>query len=199
MKKVRTKMEDKKEEMEINNTEEVMSDLQTEKIEEPELPKKKEKKKKKGEEELEKLKAENALLNEKILRINAELQNMKRRNSEEISRLLKYDGETFIKKMLPIIDNFERAINMDDDNLEDEVSKFLSGFKMIYGNVKNVLAESEITEIDCLGKQFDSINMKAVLTDHDESKESGIVLDCLQKGYMYKDKVIRPAMVKVND
>ena len=70
---------------------------------------------------------------------------------------------------------------------------------MIYGNVKNVLAESEITEIDCLGKQFDSINMEAVLTDHDESKESGIVLDCLQKGYMYKDKVIRPAMVKVND
>ena len=93
---------------------------------ETELPKKKEKKNKKekaSDAEILKLKEENATLNDKVLRINAELQNIKRRNSEEISRLMKYDGETFIKKLLPVIDNFERAINMDDDNLEDEVSK----------------------------------------------------------------------------
>jgi molecular chaperone GrpE len=175
---------------------------QTKEMLDTELPKKKEKKNKKekaSDEENLKLKEENATLNDKILRINAELQNIKRRNNEEISRLLKYDGETFIKKLLPVIDNFERAINMDDDNLEDEVSKFLSGFKMIYSNLKNILDEMEIKEIECLGQNFDPANMEAVLTEHDETKDKNIVLDCLQKGYTYKDKVIRPAMVKVND
>ena len=169
---------------------------------ETELPKKKEKKNKKekaSDAEILKLKEENATLNDKVLRINAELQNIKRRNSEEISRLMKYDGETFIKKLLPVIDNFERAINMDDDNLEDEISKFLSGFKMIYSNLKNILDEMEIKEIECIGKPFDSMNIEAVLSYLDETKEENIVLDCLQKGYTYKDKVIRPAMVKVNN
>lgn len=164
-----------------------------------ELPKKKEKKKPKESPELQKLKEDNNLLNEKILRINAEMQNMKRRNSEEMGRLLKYDGEGFIKKVLPIIDNFERAINMDDDNLDDEVSKFLSGFKMIYSSLVNILQEYEIKEIECLDKEFDSSTMEAVLTDHVEEKGKNVVIDVLQKGYIYKDKVIRPAMVKVND
>lgn len=185
---------------ENKNTEEKMNDV----IEnlETELPKKKEKKNKKekaNDAEILKLKEENAALNDKILRINAELQNIKRRNTEEISRILKYDGEAFIKKILPVIDNFERAINMDDSNLEDEISKFLSGFKMIYSNLKNILNEMEIKEIECVGTPFDPANMEAVLTDHEEGKEENIVLDCLQKGYTYKDKVIRPAMVKVNN
>lgn len=166
---------------------------------EPELPKKKEKKPKKENAELQKLKEENSVLNEKILRINAEMQNMKRRNSEELARLMKYDGEAFIKKILTIIDNFERAINMDDDNLDDEVSKFLSGFKMIYTNLGNILAEYEIKEIDCKDQPFDSATMEAVLTEHVDGKEKNVVLDVLQKGYYYKDKVIRPAMVKVNE
>ncbi len=164
-----------------------------------ELPKKKEKKKNKFEIENEKLKEENQILNEKCLRISAELQNVKKRNAEEISRLLKYDGETFIKKILPTIDNFERAILLDDANLEDEVSKFLSGFKMIYSNLKNILEESEIKEIPCVGLPFDPNTMEAVLTDHEENMEKGMVMEVLQKGYTYKEKVIRHAMVKVND
>lgn len=171
----------------------------TEEIKEQELPKKKEKKGKKENAEKQKLKEENLALNDKILRLNAEMQNMKRRSSEELSRLLKYDGEAFIKKILPIIDNFERAIIMDDENLEDEVSKFLSGFKMIYGNLKNILEEFEIKEIECIGKIFDSATMEAVLTEHIDGMEKDAVIDVLQKGYLYKDKVIRPAMVKVNN
>jgi len=168
-------------------------------VEQKELPKKKEKKCKKETMELQKLREENALLQDKILRVSAELQNIKRRNSEELSRLLKYDGEAFIKKILPAIDNFERAINMDDVNLADDVSKFLSGFKMIYSNIVNILEEYEIKEIACLGKEFDPTDMEAVLTDHEDGVDKNIVLDVLQKGYTYKDKVIRPAMVKVND
>lgn len=185
---------------ETKETSEVQEETKEE-IKQTELPKKKEKKEKKNKEsvKIEKMAEENALLNEKILRINAEMQNMKRRNNEELSRLMKYDGENFIKKLLPIIDNFERAINMDDTNLEDEVSKFLSGFKMIYSNLKTILDEFEIKEIDSLGKIFDSSCMEAVLTEHKDGIEKNIVLDVLQKGYLYKDKIIRPAMVKVSE
>ena len=70
----------------------------------------------------EKLTLENAKLNEKVLRLMAEMQNIKRRNDEEISRLCKYDGEKLILKLLPIVDNFERAISLDDRDLSDEVS-----------------------------------------------------------------------------
>lgn len=166
-----------------------------------EQEKSKEKKKKKehhNNKELEKLKEENAMQNEKILRLSAEMQNMRRRADEERSKLLKYDGEAIIMNMLTILDNFEHAINMDDTNLTDEVSKFLSGFKMIYANMSDSLKSIGVTEIECLHMPFDETKMNAVLIDHSNDFENNIVLDVLQKGYMYKDKVIRPAMVKVN-
>ena len=148
--------------------------------------------------EIEKLKEEITSQNEKILRLSAEMQNMRRRADEERSRLLKYDGEAIIMNMLTILDNFEHAINMDDTNLTDEVSKFLSGFKMIYANMSDSLKSIGVTEIECLHMPFDETKMNAVLIDHSNDFENNIVLDVLQKGYMYKDKVIRPAMVKVN-
>lgn len=142
---------------------------------------------------------ENAKLNEKILRLMAEMQNIKRRNDEEISKLCKYDGEKLILKLLPIVDNFERAIMLDDRDLSDEVSKFLSGFKMIYSNLVNILDELDVKEIDCKGLEFDPNKMEAVLTDNDNNLPSNVVIEVLQKGYTYKDKVIRVAMVKVNE
>ena len=87
---------------------------------------------------------------------------------------------------------------MDDANLSDELSKFLSGFKMIYGNLVELLKKEDVKEIECLHKPFDDNMMHAVLTDNVEEYEDNIVIDVMQKGYMYKDKVIRPAMVKVN-
>ena len=147
----------------------------------------------------EKLALENAKLNEKVLRLMAEMQNIKRRNDEEISRLCKYDGEKLILKLLPIVDNFERAISLDDRDLSDEVSKFLSGFKMIYTNLVSILQELEVKEIECKGLEFDPNKMEAVLTESDKNLPSNVVLEVLQKGYTYKDKVIRVAMVKVNE
>jgi len=88
---------------------------------------------------------------------------------------------------------------MDDNNLEDEVSKFLQGFKLMYKQIKDLLTKFEVKEMDCLGKEFDPTYHQAVTTGKDESKESGIILEVLQKGYMYKDKVLRTAMVKVNE
>lgn len=154
--------------------------------------------KKKEDEEKKKLQAENAELKDKYLRTQAEMQNMRRRMEEEKASLLKYEGEDLIVKLLPTLDNFERAIKMDDTNLEDEVSKFLEGFKMIYGNLSSTLQGFEVLAMDILNKPFDPELMDAVLVEEVPGVEPNIVVDVLQKGYTYKGKVIRHAMVKVS-
>lgn len=138
-------------------------------------------------------------LKEALLRNQADLQNYKRRKEEETEKVLKYKNEDLIKELLNVVDNFERAIKMDDNDLSDEVSKFLSGFKLIYTNTISILNKFEVKEINAEGVEFDPSYHHAVLTDHDENKPSGVVLEVLQKGYVYKDRVIRPAMVKVNE
>ena len=153
---------------------------------------------KKKDEEKEKLLLQNKELADKVLRTNAEMQNMRRRMEEEKANLLKYEGEDLIKKLLPVVDNFERAISMDDANLQDEVSKFLSGFKMIYGNLSATLQSYDIHVIDALHQPFDHNTMEAVMTEEVEGIEPNQVIDVLQKGYTYKGKVIRYAMVKVS-
>ena len=185
--------------------EKVVEEVKEETTKQPEEPKKetsKEEKKgffsKKDDAEKKKLLEENQELKDKYLRVNAEMQNMRRRMEEEKANLLKYEGEGIIKSLLPIVDNFERAIKMDDTNLEDEVSKFLEGFKMIYGNLSTTLHGYEVEVMDVLNKPFDPNTMEAVLAEEVEGVEPGIVVDVLQKGYTYKGKVIRHAMVKVS-
>lgn len=157
------------------------------------------KKNNKDKEKIEKLQAENSTLNDKVLRLSAEMQNMRRRYDEEINKICKYDGEELIIKLLTIVDNFERAIKLDDRDLSDELSKFLSGFKMIYTNLLNILESMDVKVIDCEGLEFDPTKMEAVLTEKDENLPANVVIEVLQKGYTYKDKVIRVAMVKVNE
>lgn len=138
-------------------------------------------------------------LEEALLRNQAELMNYKKRKDEETNRILKYAEEDVLKGFLPILDNFERAIGMDDENMDDEVSKFLEGFKLMYKQIKDLLEKFEVKEIDVLDKEFDPATSQAVVMDKDENKESGVVLEVFQKGYMYKDRVLRTAMVKVNE
>ena len=149
--------------------------------------------------EVEALNKEIFNLKEALLRNQADLQNFKRRKEEETERFNKYKNEELVKELLPIVDNFERAISMDDNDLADEVSKFLAGFKLIYTNTVNVLNKYEVKEIKAEGVEFDPTYHHAVLTDHDDNKPAGVVLEVLQKGYMYKDRVIRHAIVKVNE
>ena len=169
------------------------------KVKEKIVKEKKDKKCEKLENEISSLKEALALSNEKVMRTQAEMMNFKRRKEEETSNMLKYANEDVLKSLLPIVDNFERAIKLDDNDLSDEVSKFLSGFKMIYTSVIEVLNKSEVKEIIAEGVEFDPKVHQAVLMEHDDTKPSGVVLEVLQKGYMYKDRVIRPAMVKVNE
>lgn len=157
------------------------------------------KKLKTGNKEVEELKTQVAELTDKVARSQAEVINFKRRKEEETSLRLKYCNEELLLKFVAVCDNFERAINMDDDNLDDEVSKFLSGFKMMYTNMLEILKSCEVVEIDCLGKEFNANYMEAILVEHVDDKPSKSVIEVLQKGYMYKDKILRPAMVKIND
>lgn len=138
-------------------------------------------------------------LEDALLRSKAEVINYKKRKDEETLGIIKYANEDILKGFLPILDNIERAINMDDNNMEDEVSKFLEGFKLIYKQIKDLLTKFEVHEIECLGKPFDPTYHEAILMEKDESKEPGTIIAVMQKGYMYKDRVLRTAMVKVNE
>mgnify|MGYP001294780411 CR=1 FL=1 len=137
-------------------------------------------------------------LEEKNLYKDAELINYRKRKDEEVSSMLKYSNLDLILQILNVVDDLERAIKKDDNNLNDELSKFLDGFKMIYSKLISILNSYDVKEIESLGKPFDPQLHQAVLTDNDLTKENNIILDVLQKGYIYIDKVIRPAMVKVN-
>ena len=166
---------------------------------------KKSKKEKKDEEKIFLTKEEIEAMNKKVseaeekaLRASAELINYRKRKDEETDKKLKYANEDLILEILPILDNFERAIKMDDDNLEDEVSKFLQGVKMIYASLTKTLEKYGVTEIKALGEIFDPNYHQAVMTDSIEDKPVEVITEVFQKGYMLKDKVIRPAMVKVN-
>lgn len=139
-------------------------------------------------------------LEEALLRNQAELLNYRKRKDEETARIIKYAEEDILKGFLPILDNFERAVNSEtDNNFGDETSKFLEGFRMVYNQTKALLEKFEVKEIECLGQEFDPAFEQAISTDKDENQASGIVLKVYQKGYMYKDKVLRLAMVIVNE
>ena len=154
----------------------------------------KEKRKKIDKEKDELIKA-NLDLKEKVLRITAEMQNIRRRSEIDLANAYKYDGFDLMTSILPILDNFERAISIKQEGTE----KFLEGFKMIYENLRNILFNKGVTEIDCFHKEFDPNMMNAVMTDTNDEYANNVVLEVLQKGYMYQDKILRPAMVKVNE
>ncbi len=180
-------MEEKKEKLQNENEEQKQT--------EPEIKENKKEKKKKCTAEKDALIKANLELKEKVLRITAEMQNMKKRYDLDLANFYKYEGFNLISELLPIIDNFERAMNIKIEGAE----KYLSGFKMIYTNLIDILKSKGITEIEVLNKPFDPNIMHAVMTEENKEKENNIVLECMQKGYMYNDKLIRPAMVKVNE
>ena len=163
------------------------------------VEKKQEKPKKKkikhNEEDIKKIKE----LEEALLKSKADNINYRKRKDEEVSNMLKYASEDMVKDLLPIVDNFERAIDLDDTNLEDELSKFLAGFKMIYCHLEDVLKKYEVKAIDKTNVEFDPKIHQGVLTEKVENVSPGMVVEVMQKGYILKEKVIRPAMVKVSE
>ena len=189
----------KKEEEKVEKTE--LKEEKTPKCnkEEEEKDKKLFKKENKLEKEIVELKNKNDELVNKLLYSQAEFANYKKRKELEVSNMLKYSNMDIVKEILPIVDNFERAIKLDDSNLDDSLSKFLEGFKMIYSHLVELLKKFEVSEIDCLNKEFDPNIAQALMTVKAEGVEAGVVVEVLQKGYMLKDKMVRPALVKVSE
>ena len=175
--------------MEENKKEEIKEEK---KAEEPKEHKKEHKKDKK----LEELQNEVNTLKDKNMRIAAEMVNTLRRKDEETNRLLKYSNESLITELLPVIDNFERALNVDATS--NDIESYQKGMTMIYNSLKNILEKFEVKEIEAIDKEFDPSFHQAVMQEEKEGTKENIVIEVLQKGYTYKDKVIRPAMVKVS-
>ena len=175
--------------MEENKNEEIKEEK---KAEEPKEHKKEHKKDKKYEE----LQNEVNTLKDKNMRIAAEMVNTLRRKDEETNRLLKDSNESLITELLPVIDNFERALNVDAKTAD--VESYQKGMTMIYNSLKNILEKFEVKEIEAIDKEFDPSYHQAVMQEEKEGTKENIVIEVLQKGYTYKDKVIRPAMVKVS-
>jgi len=137
-------------------------------------------------------------LENEVLKAKADLINYRKRKDDEVREYLKYATSDLVYELLGVLDNFERAINLDDNNLSDELSNFLTGFKMIYVSFKDVLEKEGLKEIDALGLEFDAKYHDCLFTDCDKEKLDNVVLDVLLKGYMFKDKVLRCSSVKVN-
>ena len=148
------------------------------------------------EEEIRTLTDTNKGLEEKVKLAQAELINYRRRKDEEVEGLLKYANQGLIMDLLPIIDNFERAINHSE--VSEEIKKYSVGIKMIHNNLKDILKQYGVEEINRVGQTFDPNLEQALLVENDPTKEDDIVLEVLLKGYKLKDRVIRPASVKIN-
>lgn len=138
-------------------------------------------------------------LEDKLIRKDAEMVNYRKRKEEEVNRMLKFCNEDLIKEMLPIIDNFERAIQASDEGLSDTEKSYHTGVKMIYTHLVNLLEKFDVKPIDGCNQPFDPVYHNAIMMEKREGINSGMVIEVLQKGYILKDKVIRAAMVKVSE
>ena len=131
-------------------------------------------------------------LTDKLQRQMAEFENFRRRTEKEKSTMYDMGTRDTVEKLLPVIDNFERGLAGADEN-----DPFAEGMKMIYKQLMTMLTDLGVTPIDAEGKEFDPNLHNAVMHVDDDSFGDNIVAEELQKGYMFKDHVVRHSMVKV--
>lgn len=138
-----------------------------------------------------------AKLQQQFVRLQADFANYKKRTAAEklqISEVVKMDVITHI---LPVIDNFERALQVPQDKVADDVKSFIDGYEMIYKQLLGVLEKEGVTKIDAVGKPFDPNYHQAVMRVPSDEYDDDVVVEVLQEGYLLGDKTLRPAMVKV--
>jgi len=130
----------------------------------------------------------------KYMRLMADFQNYKKRTEKEKSDIYAYANEKLVTEFLTVIDNFERALAHE---CADE--SYTEGMKMIFSQFTGALEKAGLEEIKALGEDFDPMFHNAVMMEDNDAYESGKVTNVMQKGYMLNKKVIRPAMVIVNN
>ena len=134
-------------------------------------------------------------LTDRLKRSMAEFDNFRKRSEKEKATMFDMGARSVAEKLLPIVDNFERA--MTATPAEGEGRAFADGIAMIYNQMTKTLEDLGVKPIDCVGKEFDPNLHNAVMHIEDESLGENIVAEELLKGYMYKDGVLRHSMVKV--
>lgn len=144
--------------------------------------------------ELEEIKNKNKELEDQYLRLQADFINFKNRKEKEKENLYSIAQEELLCSLLPILDNFERAI----ESVENTEDSFFKGMEMIYNQFEKTLQDIGLEEIEALHEKFDPNYHHAAFQQESDEFEEGTVLEVLQKGYKFKDKVIRPTMVKVS-
>lgn len=134
-------------------------------------------------------------LNDRLIRNMAEFDNFRKRTEKEKAQMFEIGAKSIIEKVLPVIDNFERGLGTISE--EEKEGAFAQGIEKIYKQFTAALAEAGVTPIDAVGKEFDPNLHNAVMHGEDETLGENIVSDEFQKGYMYKENVVRHSMVKV--
>lgn len=134
-------------------------------------------------------------LNDRLLRNMAEFENFRNRSEKEKSAMFEIGAKSVVEKILPVVDNFERGLDAVSD--EEKDSAFVKGMEAVYKQFSTVLEEIGVVPIEAVGKEFDPNLHNAVMHDEDDSMEANMISEEFQKGYMYKDSVVRHSMVKV--
>ncbi len=148
-------------------------------------------------EKIDKLEKEIQDYKDKLLRKAAEFENYKRRTENDQLNLIKYAAETFIVKLLPTVDDLERSLSHMENAKDIEAIK--DGIKLVYDKLVKVLDDQGVKKIESVGKPFDVHFHEALMQRKDEKTPPHTVLDELEKGYIYKDRVIRHTKVIVSD
>lgn len=173
------------EEVEANETEENVEEVEQDKV--VEIP----------EAELEQLKQKANEEEEKYLRLYAEFENYKRRMKQEASIIKDYQAQRVLADVLPALDNMDRALKQEGES--EDFLTFKKGVDMVYNDLLKSLKDNGLEEIESYNQPFDPNVHQAVMQDNNPDFESGVVTEELQRGYKLKDRVLRPAMVKVNE
>ena len=173
------------EEVEANETEENVEEVEQDKV--VEIP----------EAELEQLKQKANEEEEKYLRLYAEFENYKRRMKQEASIIKDYQAQRVLTDVLPALDNMDRALKQEGES--EDFLTFKKGVNMVYNDLLKSLKDNGLEEIESFNQPFDPNVHQAVMQDNNPDFESGVVTEELQRGYKLKDRVLRPAMVKVNE
>lgn len=138
-----------------------------------------------------------AHMQQQFVRLQADFANYKKRTANEKTQLSEVVKMDVLSNILPVLDNFERALQVPQDKLTDDVKSFIEGYRMIYKQLLGVLEKEGVTKIDAVGKPFDPNYHQAVMRVPSDEYDDDVVVEVLQEGYLLGNKTLRPAMVKV--
>lgn len=174
---------------------ETQETAETEAKEEPKEEKKDKKKKEKIDKKQEALKQKVEELEDRVKRQMAEFENFRKRTEKEKTMMFETGAKSVIEKILPVVDNFERGLATVSE--DDKDSPFAQGMEMIYKQLMTELENMQVKPIPALGEEFNPDFHNAVMQVESEEYESGVIAQELQKGYTYRDSVVRHSMVAV--